>query len=52
MEPHVWNVCLSKNCCTSWLNVPVHYHDEFTVQQIDISLVIYGKLHHRDILVL
>ena len=44
--------CVSKNCCTSWLNVPVHCHDEFTVQQTAIFLVNYGKLHHRDILVL
>lgn len=48
----VWNVCLSKNCCTSWLNVPVHCHAEFTVQLTAIFLVICGKLHHRNILVL
>jgi len=31
---------------------PVHCHDEFTVQQTVIFLVMYGKLHHGDILVL
>jgi hypothetical protein len=30
----------------------VHCHDEFTLQQAAIFLVIYGKLHHGDILIL
>ena len=30
----------------------VHCHDEFAIHQTAIILVIYGKLHHGDIIVL
>jgi len=30
----------------------VHCHDEFAIHQTSIILVIYGKLHHGDIIVI